>query len=109
MMILRSSTSILSMATVATIVGIASATNFVERRQLQPSISCFMQEKSLGECCPNGPDDDDAICTLAYCVDIDNDGIPMGVKDGCGCDCGKIEAACGELQGGPYQTLIPGK
>ena len=68
-----------------------------------------MQEKSLAECCPNGPDDGDAVCTLAYCVDLDNDGIPMGVKDGCGCDCVKVKAACGELQGGPYQTLIPGK
>lgn len=104
MMILpRSSSSILSMATIATIVGIVSATNVVDRRRLQPSISCFMQEKSLVECCPNGPDDGDAICTLAYCADIDT----MGVKDGCGCDCGKIDAACNELLGGPYQFLIP--
>ena len=104
MMILPQS---LSMATVTTIVGIVSATNFVDQRRLQKSISCFMQEKSLAECCPNGPDDGDAICTLAYCADIDNDGIPMGVKDGCDCDCGKIEAACNELLGGPYKALIP--
>ena len=101
------STSILSIATVATIVGLAVAddnNNHFQpaQRKLQASIVCMMgaeTSEDVLDCCP-AADEDDGVCTMIHCVNLDD----MSLNDSC--DCGQMKTACGQLS--VYAFMLDG-
>jgi len=102
------SSSILSIATVATIVGLAVAddnkyNNFQPaQRKLQASIRCLMTADSTEavlDCCPTA-DEDDGVCTMLHCLNLED----MSLNDSC--ECGQVETACDQLD--PFAFMLDG-
>ena len=104
MTFLKVSASILSLvaALLAAVMGASSSSAAAYsngERSLQASALCIMGGTPFTECCP-AADPGDGICTMLWCVDIDN----VSVRDSC--DCAQVNKACGLV--GVFSTAVPG-
>ena len=62
----------------------------ISERSLQDSLTCMLVGGDFTSCCP-AANPNDGICTLLWCVNLDE----VAVNDGCAC--GQIETACGQV------------
>eukprot|EP00581_Thalassiosira_minuscula_P016124 CAMPEP_0183727380 /NCGR_PEP_ID=MMETSP0737-20130205/25591_1 /TAXON_ID=385413 /ORGANISM="Thalassiosira miniscula, Strain CCMP1093" /LENGTH=193 /DNA_ID=CAMNT_0025959007 /DNA_START=129 /DNA_END=710 /DNA_ORIENTATION=+ len=70
-----------------------------EVRRLQSSIACLMGGSDFTDCCPSALESD-GVCSILWCVDIEE----MAIRDGCHCT--QIHRSCRQLA--PLAFLVPG-